>query len=90
MSAAAPIMVEFKDGRRLAGTPRSGPEYKDDGINELYLTHPEARGEDGEWSHVGAAIIVPLSEISSIVLSEDPTNAPVSLPGNAAQGGQPA
>ncbi len=80
MSARAPIMVEFKDGRRLTGTPRSGPEYKDDGINELYLTHPEARGEDGEWSHVGAAMIVPLSEINNIVLSEDPTNAPVAAP----------
>jgi hypothetical protein len=77
MSAASPITVEFKDGRRLNGTPRSGPEFKDDGINELYLTHPEARTDDGEWVSVGAGVIVPLSEINNIVLSEDPTGAPV-------------
>jgi hypothetical protein len=76
MSAAAPVTVEFKDGRRLNGTPRSGPEFKDDGISELYLTHPEARTDGGEWVPVGAGVIVPLSEISNIVLSEDPTGAP--------------
>jgi hypothetical protein len=73
---AAPVLIELKDGRRLSGTPRNGPESKDDGINELYVTHPEAEREDGEWYSVGAAVIVPLSEISTIVLSEDPTGAP--------------
>jgi hypothetical protein len=78
---AAPVLIELKDGRRLSGTPRNGPESKDDGINELYVTHPEAEREDGEWHSVGAGVIVPLSEISTIVLSEDPTGAP---PGSSA------
>ncbi|MGO9462976.1 MAG: DUF6338 family protein [Isosphaeraceae bacterium] len=75
---AAPVIVEMKDGRRVSGTPRNGPEFKGDGINELYLTHPEARGPDNEWYSVGAGLIVPLAEVSNIVLSEDPTGAPAS------------
>lgn len=75
MSKAAPVLIEFKDGRRVSGTPCIGPESKDDGINELYLTHPTAEGEDGQWHDVGAGLIVPLSELSSIVLSEDPTGS---------------
>jgi len=76
MSPAAPVLIELKDGRRLSGTPRNGPESSDDGINELYLTHPEATDKDGNWYSVGAGIIVPLGEVSTIVLSEDPTAAP--------------
>lgn len=73
---AAPILIEMKDGRRISGTPRSGPEFRDDGIDELYLTHPEAQGPDKQWYSVGAGVIVPLREISNIVLSEDPTKVP--------------
>lgn len=77
MSPTAPVLIELKDGRRVSGTPRNGPENKDDGINELYLTHPEAEGDGGQWYSVGAGLIVPLAEVSNIVLSEDPTRAPV-------------
>jgi hypothetical protein len=72
------ITIDMKDGRRIYGTPRRGPEFKDDGINELYLTHPEARGpeSDSQWESVGAGVIVPLDEVSNIVLYDDPTGAP--------------
>lgn len=69
------VVVELKDGRRIWGCPRSGPQSKDDGIDELYLTYPKALGEDGEWASVGEGIIIPLSEVSTICLSEDPTGA---------------
>jgi hypothetical protein len=71
MTPAAQVLVELKDGRRVSGTPRSGPESKDDGINELYLTHPEAQGEDGQWYSVGVGLIVTPGEVSTIALSED-------------------
>jgi hypothetical protein len=77
MSPDAPVTVETLDGRRISGTPRNGPETKDDGINELYLTHPCAMDEAGEWRPVGAGVILPLDQVASIVLSEDPTGAPV-------------
>lgn len=69
-------LVELVAGR-VSGTPRNGPECKDDGFNELYLTHPEALDPaSGEWVPADAGIIVPLTEVSTIVLSEDPTGAP--------------
>jgi hypothetical protein len=77
---AAPVLVELKDGRRVRGTPRCGPETQDDGVNELYLTHPEGERVRDEWYSVGAGVIVPLTEVSTIVLSEDPTGAPVGEP----------
>lgn len=80
MSPAAPVLIELKDGRRISGTPRNGPESPDDGINELYLTHPEAQDKDGKWYSVGPGVIVPLGEVSTIVLSEDPTGAPTAPP----------
>lgn len=80
MSAPGAVVIELKDGRRVWGTPRRGPEHKDDGINELYLTHPEAEWPDGTWQTVGAGLIVLLSEVSTIALSEDPTNAPTASP----------
>lgn len=74
MSDDAPVTIELKDGRRISGCPTAGPQTKDDGVNELYLTFPEALDDDGAWQSVGGpAVIVPLAEISSIVLSEDPT-----------------
>jgi hypothetical protein len=89
MSAAAPVLIEIKDGRRVRGTPRRGPGHKDDGINELYLTHPESSGQDGKWYSVGAGIILPLDEISTIVLSEDPTGAPTIVAESKAEAEQP-
>ncbi len=71
----SPVTIELKDGRLVSGTPRNGPERKDDGINELYLTHPEAR-DGGHWVPVGEGIIIPLSEVASILLADDPTGAP--------------
>lgn len=76
MSDEGAVVVELKDGRRLWGCPRSGPQNKEDGIAELYLTYPHAQGEDGGWPSVGAGIIVPLAEVSTIALSEEPTGAP--------------
>ena len=76
LPADSPVTIEFKDGRLVSGTPRSGPENKEDGINELYLTHPEAR-DNARWLSVGAGIIVPLDEIANIVLADDPTGASV-------------
>ncbi len=67
------VVVEMKDGRRIYGTPRTGPEFEGDGIHELYLTHTEARISDTEWQPAGAGVIVPLDEISNIVLFMDPT-----------------
>lgn len=72
MNADASVVVELKDGRRIWGTPSIGPQTKDDGVQELYLTHPRAEA-GAEWKAVGAGIIVPLAEISTITLSEDPT-----------------
>jgi len=80
LPATEPVFIEFKDGRRLYGTPRTGPEFEGDGIHELYLTHPEARIADNEWQPIGAGVIVPLSEVSNIILLMDPTqpsNAPL-------------
>jgi hypothetical protein len=74
LAADASITVELKDGRKVSGTPRNGPQSKDDGINELYLTHPCALA-NGQWHPVGAGLIVPLAEVASIVLSEEPTGA---------------
>lgn len=76
MSATATVLIELKDGRKLWGCPRSGPQYKDDGINELYLAYPEASADGEEWVSAGAGLIVPLSEITTICLSEEPTGAP--------------
>lgn len=73
LPAGEPIEIEMKDGRRIYGTPRTGPEFEGDGIHELYVTHPEARVPGGEWQPAGAGVIVPLDEVSNIVLFMDPT-----------------
>jgi hypothetical protein len=80
MKPEGTIVVELKDGRRVAGCPRSGPQLKDDGINELYLVYPEAEDHEMQWSSAGEGLIVPLSEVSTIVLSEEPTGAPPRTP----------
>ncbi len=78
MSDQGVVQIELKDGRRITGCPRNGPQYKDDGINELYLVYPETIHDDGHSAPVpgGAGIVVPLTEIANIVLGEDPTGAP--------------
>jgi hypothetical protein len=76
MSDEGTVVIELKDGRRIWGCPRNGPQSKDDGIAELYLTYPKAEGGDGEWVDAGAGLIVPLAEVSTIVLDEEPTGAP--------------
>lgn len=81
----ARVEIELKSGRRIRGIPGNGPETKDDGINELYLTYPEAQDADGGWTSVGAAYIVPLAEVSLTVLSVDPTN-PLPRPVMSANG----
>src|SRR4051794_31296015 len=69
MSESGTVLVETKDGRRISGCPRAGPQSKDDGVNELYLVYAEALDEDGEWQSLGGpAVIIPLSEVASIVL----------------------
>lgn len=84
MSEEATVLVELKDGRQVSGCPRNGPQHKDDASNELYLVYPEVLGDDGVSQPIpgGGGVIVPLSEVASIVLSEDPTGAPP-LPGAA-------
>ena len=84
MSEEATVLIELKDGRRVSGCPRNGPQHKDDGINELYLVYPEVLGDDGVSKPIpsGAGVIVPLSEVASVVLSEEPIGAPP-LPGPA-------
>ena len=75
MSPSAEVVVDMKDGRQFRGCPRSGPQHAGDGISELYLVFPEARNDEGGWSSFDSAIIVPLSEITLVTLSEDPTGA---------------
>jgi hypothetical protein len=41
------------------------------------LAYPTNLGDDGKWVSMGAGAIVPLTEVSAIYLSEDPTEAPV-------------
>jgi len=77
MSEEGPVTVELKNGTRFSGCPRNGPQSKEDGINELYLVYAQAQDDGGQWQSIGGpAVIVPLSEISHIVLSEEPTGAP--------------
>jgi hypothetical protein len=87
MSEPATVMVELKDGRRIWAYPRRGPYYKDDGINELYLVHPKCEDDRGNWQPVGGpGLIIPLSEVCTVLLFEDPTGAPPDvLPVEAAQ-----
>lgn len=67
------VTVEFINGKKLSGTPRAGPSLADEGIEELYLTHPAWKTSDA-WEKAGAGegIIVRLQEVRTITLSEDP------------------
>jgi hypothetical protein len=75
MSPSGSVIVELKDGRRIWGVPRKGPQHKLDGIGELYLVFPKSLGDDGDWSAVGEGLIVPLDQIVAVALSEEPTGA---------------
>ena len=75
MSDEGSVVVELKDGRRVSGAPGGGPQHKGDGVAELYLTYPEAQDDEGEWVSVGASLIIPLAEISTVALSEEPTGS---------------
>lgn len=75
MSDEGSVVIELKDGRRVWGAPRSGPQTKEDGVAELYLTFPQAEDASGDWVSVGEGLIVPLAEVSTIALSEEPTGA---------------
>jgi hypothetical protein len=76
MGDDATVTVERKDGRLVWGCPRRGPQHKDDGVAEIYLVYPKELGDDGQRVSLGAGVIVPLTEISAVYLSEDPTGAP--------------
>lgn len=67
------VVIELQDGRRVWGSPRKGPQHKDDGVEELYLVFPQGLLPDGQWAAVGEGLIVPIDQIVSIALSEDPT-----------------
>lgn len=71
---AAVVTLELDDGRKVSGTPRAGPSYAEDDVEELILTHPEWMGADGKWSSEGAgrAVLVPLSKIQVITYGTDP------------------
>lgn len=76
MSDAGMVQLELKDGRRILGYPRIGPQYREDGIDELYILRPEASDGNSEMAAMDnvEGVIVPLSEVSSITLNEDPTH----------------
>lgn len=69
----AVVVLELHDGRMVSGTPRAGPSFAEDDVDEVVLTHPEWRSES-EWSAVGAgkAVLIPLREVRSVTFSEDP------------------
>jgi Family of unknown function (DUF6338) len=77
MSRDGLVQIELKDGRRILGLPRIGPQHQEDGINELYLVKPEVPNSQGDWEAIPgvAGMLVPLSEVSNITLNEDPTGA---------------
>lgn len=75
MSPSGTVLIELKDGRRIWGCPRGGPQTKEDDVEEIYLVFPEAEDDAGEWQAAGAGLIVPLSEVSYVALSEEPTGA---------------
>jgi Family of unknown function (DUF6338) len=83
------VQVEMKNGRHIRGIPGAGPAAQDDGINELYLTHPEGPLGDGSWQSLGGAAIVKLDEASVIVLAVDPTNKPPKTAPPVTQESQP-
>jgi hypothetical protein len=77
MSDEGTALVEMKDGTRFSGCPRNGPQCEGDGVRELYLVYAKSQDEVGGWEPIGGqGVILPLSEVRYVVLSEDPTGAP--------------
>lgn len=73
LSRPAVVVLELHDGRMVSGTPRAGPSYAEDDVDEVVLTHPEWKSE-ADWSADGAgkAVLIPLREVKSVTFSEDP------------------
>ena len=71
----AAITVIMKDGRRYSGSPVFYPSHASDGVTALYLTYPQVASAGGTWVDVGGeGLILPLTEISAIVIDEDSMN----------------
>jgi hypothetical protein len=73
LSPGAVVVLELHDGRMVSGTPRAGPSYAEDDVDEVVLTHPEWKSGSA-WSADGAgeAVLIPLREVRSVTFSEDP------------------
>lgn len=71
------VVIETGDGRKVSGTPRFGPSFAEDGVDELVLTHPEWMTKEG-WSSdgAGAAVLLPLSQVKTVTFSSDPFERP--------------
>jgi hypothetical protein len=74
MSRAGVVTLELQDRRVVSGTPRGGPSYAEDDVDELLLTHPAWKIPEGGWSQegAGAAVLIPLREVKFVTFSEDP------------------
>jgi len=73
LARGAVVVLELHDGRMVSGTPRAGPSFAEDDVDEVVLTHPEWKSE-ADWSADGAgkAVLIPLREVRSVTFSEDP------------------
>lgn len=69
------IVIDLKDGSRIAGVPRSMPGLPDDNVKELYLIDPRYEDSTGALVSVdrAASVIVRIDEISMVTLSQEPT-----------------
>jgi hypothetical protein len=76
MTKAGLVTLELQDGRVISGTPRGGPSHAEGDVDELILTNPAWRTNDGNWSEdgAGAAVLVPLREVKFVTFSEDPVS----------------
>ena len=73
LARGAVVVLGLHDGRMVSGTPRAGPSFAEDDVDEVVLTHPEWKSE-ADWSADGAgkAVLIPLREVRSVTFSEDP------------------
>lgn len=70
------VTVLLKNGTELSGVVSAYPGLPQDGVNELYLTHPHWITEDGTVQPSdGQGVIVRLDDASAITLSVDPVSA---------------
>jgi hypothetical protein len=69
----AAVTVQLKDKRKVSGSAMMWPSAGDDGVGELYLTHPAWwSSKTGEFVEAGAGLILRLDEVQSITLGRDP------------------